>query len=347
MNKTTGVVFASGLIVMTVPLFLIGCGGGSSGSDKPAPATEPAVLSQGTVSDSIAWADSTVPGCTVSGPGAMAAQSANVAKELAVGSVVHGLYSGMSDLRLGQGAPRTLYPQSDVFAGECGGTLSLSSDHAQGNTDYIIRFNNFCMMDYSATPPGQTIIDGTLEGTEHGEPGPFGPVVSKATAKVDRLSVQAGGETTNISLSGLTVEFGNPGTWGPDEPTAENPDHITLERLTFDLASQGRVHTVSGLDARSWERENWDSVLDISTGRYSSSAGWHVDMATSEPLVVNWDGELIAGSLELTGGDGDYVTVKPSQTNSGLLDMTLNDQPIEQSLDCREAGEGLLGFLIF
>ena len=234
-----------------------------------------------------------------------------------------------------------------VFAGECGGTLSLSSDHAQGSTDYVIRFNNFCMMDYSATPPGQTIIDGTLEGTEHGEPGVFGPLVSKATAKVDRLSVQAGGETTNISLSGLTVEFGNPGTWGPDEPTAENPDRITLERMTFDLASQDRVHTVSGLSARSWERENWDSVLDISTGRYSSSAGWHVDMATSEPLVANWDGELIAGSLELTGGGGDYVTVKPSPTNGGLLDMTLNGQPIEQSLDCREASEGLLGFLVF
>ena len=346
MNKMIPMSLLGGLILLAVPPLMTGCGGGSSSSDRGPSATEPASVTQATVANSINWVESTVPGCTVATAGASVTATTSLANGIAGHSVLGGAYARMAELRNAQGAPRALYAQGDVFAGECGGTLSVSSDHRQGNTDYEIRFNNFCMLDYSAETPQQTVIHGTVKGTEHGTPSDFGPIVSRASASIDRLTIRAGDETTHISLDGFNVEYGNPAAWAPEDPTAANPDRISLTRLTVDLASQGRVHTVSDVSARSWESD-WDSVVDISSGRYASSAGWHVDIATSEPLVANWDGELIAGSIEITGSGNDTVTVKPSETAGGLLDITLNGQPIDQRLDCREAGEGLFGFLLF
>jgi len=67
-----------------------------------------------------------------------------------------------------------LLPMAGVgSAGTCGGSLDVEFDHGNGDTDYVLTFNNYCM----TSADGDVVLDGVLEAFEDGTPSDTGPIV--------------------------------------------------------------------------------------------------------------------------------------------------------------------------
>ncbi len=215
-------------------------------------------------------------------------------------------------------------------AGSCGGSVEFTSDHAHGNTDYVVTFDAFCIQ----TDDGAVLTDGVLEATEEGNPTPNGPMIKALELRTDGpVELTHRARLITLELDRARTEYGNPSTFAPDAPTAENPDIITVTRgsMTYDseredYVRQVRISRIGGNEA----------TVHIERGEVGTVGEGQVSFQTppDEPLVVNLSGgDVLTGAVEFTGAGGTVVRVEPT-SGLGVFTITLNGEPHDRALDC-------------
>jgi hypothetical protein len=335
------ILISVGLSFMAVPIMIVGCGGGGGDNDN-GPGDDAggnAVISATTVNDALAWFEGTVPGCQRTGVAGVTSAAASNINNV---SVLSEVYSLLKDAKSVSGVAARAPAAAQTFAGDCGGTMSLNSVHQSGNTTYTFAFNNFCSTDTTVTPPEQSIVTGTVTSVENGTPGASGPTVTGMAASTDSLRVVAGGQTVNVSLSNARLDYGAPGTWEPGPATMNNPDRLSVPQATINYETQGKTHTVRNVNASVYESGS-NEVMTISSGQYVTSSHGTLNIATSQPLVINSDtGVMSSGALNITGSDGGVVTVAASGASDAKLTISVNGTPLATGMNCSGA-QGLLG----
>jgi hypothetical protein len=311
---------------------LFACGG-SSGGGSGGSGGGKAELSEARVVESLTIIEDTVPGCQVTNTSMAAAPVALMKSALDNDSALSNIRN-MSAFQL------------DEIAGDCGGTLSIDSEHKSGNTTYLVVFNNFCFYDEEAVTPQEVIINGKLKGVEEGTPSDSGPIISGMRANTEgKLTIQTGDETISISLDDLRVKHGNPSTWEPDPPTAANPDRLTIKQVSIDMKNQGLSHTLKNIEAEIHESGD-NQIMEIFSGTYNTGKDY-VDVYTTTPLVIDEGGNMTGGTIAVEG-DGDIVTISRAPgTPAGVLELRRNGVKINKNLDCSEIEIPLLDMFLF
>jgi hypothetical protein len=101
-----------------------------------------------------------------------------------------------------------------------------------------------------------------------------------------------------------------PGNLGPGyADDASNPDRLSVPQATINYETQGKTHTLRNVSATMHESGS-NQVMTISERPISSRrAHGTLNIATSQPLVINSDtGVMSSGALNITGSDGGVVT---------------------------------------
>jgi hypothetical protein len=235
-------------------------------------------------------------------------------------------------------------PPPAVFAGNgstgtCGGDVAVDFTHESGITDYVVEFIQFCM----TSPDGDLIVNGTVDAREVGTPSDSGPVISALEASTDGVvSVERGGETFDIEVTGLRTEYGLPATWAPDWPDETNPDETTIERASIRW-SDGTEDYVEGV--RYQRTGGLQATVRIFEGKLGREGGDFVVIRTSEaePLEVDMLGLGIAGgALEIQGAKDTLLVVRPHDEVTGAFDLELDGTPFPDGLDCSGGREPFL-----
>jgi len=330
------------VLVVMLALGPVACGGDGDGDDNPGTSSTNADLSETSVQTAVDNIDTYVPGCEPVGvtPLAFAAPSAAPAAVIELVDLLRLAAGGATD----EANVRTLALPAiggQTIDGDCGGKADISSNHESGTTTFSVSFTNFCVED-STSSSGQTNLDGALTLKEIGTPTDFGPEISRVTATVPSLTVVSDGETTTLTLGELSYDYGTPGVT-PGTPTQATPDRISIDRVTIDYVSKGKKHSLSDLSATTWEAGS-DMVVGIDKGRYDTTSSGYVDISTGDPLVLNPDGVLTGGSLDLSGADGT-VTVTPSPAGIDIFEVAVDGQSMATAVDC-SSGAGLLSQLL-
>lgn len=230
----------------------------------------------------------------------------------------------------GQPAARQA-PSRRRSEGPCGGSVEGSSVHEDGNTDYDVLLDGFCVQG----DQGTLVLDGAVVAREVGTPSDAGPVVEALELDTDGpLLLIEGGDTAEWQISNFRVVYGMPQPGSPGVPDAENPDRISVGEFTATFAD-GTVSYMRGLElTRSGPYTG--ATLEIVDGITGTVGEGRADLRTPEGDPLTFD----IGSLGFTGGAVDYagkgstVTAVPSPTQPGVVDLELDGTPHERSLDC-------------
>lgn len=343
-----------GISIIAIPVGFIGCNGGSSSGGGAT-----ADITTAAVDEALTWVNDTIPGCRRTDPAAATVAEAGKTAAWSIGALTE-VFTLLADARKLSSGQATI-PARQTFVGDCGGTLDVDSVHLNGITTYTLTFNNFCSTDNSsptpllsaatgpqesaATGPQQSTATGIVIAKQIGTPGASGPLVTSGTMTTDELTVVTGTETMKLAMNNAAVTYGVPGTWEPGIPTAANPDQVTIDRVTANLESQDRIHTLTNVTASAHE-SGVNAIVNITGGRYATTSHGQVNIATSVPLVGNMTtGQITAGTLTLTGAAGSMAEVTASGTGDGTATVTVNGVPYGSGLDCSGA-QGFLGLLL-
>jgi hypothetical protein len=230
-----------------------------------------------------------------------------------------------------------LLPMAGVgSSGSCGGSLDVEFDHGNGDTDYVLTFNQYCV----SSNDGDVVLNGTVEAFEDGTPSDTGPVVDSLELETDgEVEIVHNGETMLATVRGARTEYGLPAAGGPQPPTAENPNVTTIRGASAvfvdhdnreDYVRDMRVERTGGTTA----------TVTILEGETGTTGVGRVDIRTAanDPLVIDMVGaQITSGTVELLGADDTIMTMQPSSTQPGVFDVTVNGQPFDRSVDCTDA----------
>ncbi len=309
----------------------VGCGGGGGGDDDggtTAPTTGTSDLTPDTVESTLARVADFVPGCSVSGSAARVAADGTGA----FSAFAEAVGSQLNLKRALRTAPYTI-PETTI-PGSCAdnpGSIVMSGEHDNGDTSLSLVFNAFCA-ENDATGE-QVIVDGSVSAFEDGTPSDTGPIVEAVDVDSPGLTVESGGTSVTMTLSGLHYVFGVP----DGDPTAENPDVLTLTSLTVTDNTTGEVSQVTNLTIKTYDSGD-STVVIVDSGTMCLPDTGCVDIETETPFVMDADGNVTSGSLLITGSDGNTVTVTADPTKPGAFAVAVNGSELEGTeLDCSDA----------
>jgi len=75
----------------------------------------------------------------------------------------------------------------------------------------------------------------------------------------------------------------------------------------------------------------------MSSGRFSLGDKGYVDVSTSQPLVMDSDGDMVSGAVDVAGANGNVVTVIIGD-ESGKFILEINGEPMDMCMDCSGFG---------
>ena len=329
------------LILAFFPLFFTGCGGGGSDDDdNNGTATQAAVIDEASVTEEMEFMEESIPGCRMVEATEIAAGIMGSPLPPDSSGALVGLFATLTAAR-----NRTLDYLTAIsiapmeIEGSCGGTMTISSSHSNGTTTFTLVFTDFCSSDDTANPPVEMTINGKLIAKQIGTPSGAGPIISQYTAETDgKLTVEVGAETVSLTLENFIYTLGSPGVT-PGAPTLTNPDQVAMDQLTINFETQKRVMTLTDLRAASYE-EGDNKVAELSSGRFSLGDKGYVDVKTSQPLVMDSNGDMVSGAVDFAGANGNVVTVIIGE-ETGKFTLEINGEPMDMCMDC--SGLGLDG----
>jgi len=218
--------------------------------------------------------------------------------------------------------------------GACGGGLEVAGEHANGNTDYDIDFDAFCM---SGTEAGDVVLDGQLKGREEGTPSDSGPVVSAFSLDTDGpLAVAHDGYDLEVELAGLRTDYGLPAAWSPDTPTDSAPDVTVADLLTVHFPGGEEPDLLIG-DVR-LERTGAVPAITVVEGIVAIEGEGHVQVSTppGEPFGFG-SVDDVSGAIVLTGAEGTELVLRPVAGDMLTVELELNGSPMNENVDCSAA----------
>ena len=304
---------------------LSGCGGGGGGGGSGG---KLATVDQAWAQKAVADVADRVPGCEGDQARAASALRSGISQLSELVKIVS-IQPNDEEMR----QKRVL--KNYQISGQCGGVVHVDSEHANGNTDYSLDFQQYCV----DAEGGPSRLQGEIESTEVGNPTNSGPRISEVRTSVPGLEVAYGSDTTVITVDGYKTQFGVPATWSPGVPTESSPDKTTVKRVKIGYKSQGTTDEISNLSLERWGNSASASV-EVKAGRYTigeTNEQLELGTAAGEPMQVNIDSTTwVGGALELRGADDTVMEVRPSGTR-GQYVATVNGEPASDDLDCQGA----------
>lgn len=286
---------------LTLSLLLLGCPGGAGGGGNDGPLL---TLDEATVDLHLDRVESDLPWCVAPEVGA---------------------------------AARSLGRSS----GSCGGSLSATRDHGNGDTEYLVALDDFCMDD-----AGQSVLaTGTLRLFEDGTPSDFGPVIaSHQAATQGPIALEQAGGNADLDIEAFRIDYGYPDVT-PGAPDESHPDVLTLGAFEMTQAD-GRVDFVRHLRVEAVGSST--VTLEITDGAWGAAGEGHVAIRTAadDPLIIDRTSyALVGGTLELVGEDDVVLALQPDPARPGVYTLTLDGAPFDREVDCGAANAPLTQLL--
>lgn len=313
------------------------------------------VLDAAEVSSRLARIEAAIPTCTTTGApvDTGAGQDTDndtdavAAAQISLGrrdlTVMRGLLAQATDAFKALSAARRAGLDVQLIAGNgatgsCGGSLDVGYDHGDGTTVYTLVFADFC----ASGDVTDVTMNGTVVGKEIGTPSDDGPVISAFELDTEGpLAVAYDGGGFEVTATGVRSEFGNPSTWQPASPDADNPDVTRVRNVTFESSDPEIPDMViRGLE---WERPGPARDIAITTGVVGARDDGHVRVSTppGELLVID-PLRPVGGAVILEGADDTQVVARPVAGEALSFELEVEGAPFEQGLDCSEtSGVGL------
>jgi len=286
---------------------MTGCGGSSSG--EKASAGNGGALDTQSVEKLTRNAAELIPGCSYQG--ATLSSSPDPMQLQAYRNVVDTLKiakRGKKDVRATQ-----INEQED---GSCGGTLTTTGTHNNGDEDVQYVFNNYCTS-YGST---KTTVNGTLNVKTDGTPTPDGPEIQELRASTGGdgivTTTVTGSETTTESffLDNLDYKVGQPAT-------------ITLQELRIHQDNQD--FKLTNLNMEMSESES-DGYIQVKSATYYDPEIGSVSMQTNRIPINPKQGDK--AEITITRG-GTTATLTSSDPETGKFDVIQNGKRVG-ALDC-------------
>ena len=227
-------------------------------------------------------------------------------------------------------------------AGSCGGEVTATFEHGNGDTDYSVTFDAFCLQ----TEEGPMTIDGDLRVFEDGTPSDFGPVIDRRTMdSVGPLHSEGPFGTLDAEITGFEWAYGYPDV-DPGVPDDANPDVITLQSLEVTVEG-GRVDVIRNVELTA--TGDTTRTIRMLDGEIGSEQDGVADMMTPEddPLVLDMtDLSIVSGSLEFHGAGNSVLVATPDPTRPGVYTLTVNGEAFDRDVDCSGALSPLIAAMV-
>lgn len=226
-------------------------------------------------------------------------------------------------------------PPADEL-GSCGGRWGYRNYvHLNGVTTATLSFENYCQDD-SDTGERET-VNGAVSFVNTATPGADGPVTTQVTADTTQpvtITVRsASGDTLSaqsISFTGFRMAVGVPdGT-----PTVDRPDVLSLAEMSVRNLSTGKTYRQSNYELRQYQTQADESVMTFS-GRGHRSDGSSFDIATTDALVIDGDGDWTSGTITTTGANGTRAVAAVVPGSEMQLSLTVNGTPVTSLPACQ------------
>ena len=219
-------------------------------------------------------------------------------------------------------------PPADQL-GDCGGRYGYRDySHVNGVTTATLAFENYCERD-SSTGERQ-LVNGAIAFVNTATPTASGPISTQLVADTSapvtvivQTSTGAPVSSETLSFTGFKTVVGVPG----GTPTAANPNVMTLADMTVKNNDTGKTYRESNYLLREYETPAGNTEMTFS-GRGYRSSGSYFDIASTQPVVMDADGDVVSGVFTFTGANGSnaVATLVPGSTMQATL--TVNGAPV-------------------
>jgi len=230
------------------------------------------------------------------------------------------------------------------YPGDCGGNVSFSGVHNNGDTGGSLNLNNFCMRD--AATGASNVLNGRMSLNADGTPGQTGPITSAVSAEslgVVTL-VRSTGESFSMELTGLNYRYGRPG----QVPTLAQQDKLTVEEFVIRNNTTGQTTKIDVVEADIGYRSPVPTTSTRGSGTvevtgsmdvfFPNAGKVSVETLPGQPLVIDRSrSEIKSVGLEVVGAGGKSATFTVSESNPGVFVVSMSDPAFAgASVDCSE-----------
>lgn len=219
-------------------------------------------------------------------------------------------------------------PPADQL-GDCGGRLGYRDySHVNGVTTAKLAFENYCELDSSSGE--RQMVNGAIAFVNTATPTASGPITTQLVADTStpltvlvQTSTGAPVSSETLSFTGFKTVVGVPG----GTPTAANPNVMSLADMTVKNNTTGKTYRESNYLLRQYETPAGNTEMTFS-GRGYRSNGSYFEIASTQPVVLDADGDTVSGVFTFTGANGStaVATLVPGSTMQATL--TVNGAPV-------------------
>lgn len=219
-------------------------------------------------------------------------------------------------------------PPADQL-GDCGGRLGYRDySHVDGVTTAKLAFENYCGLDSSSGE--RQMVNGAIAFVNTATPTASGPITTQLVADTStpltvlvQTSTGAPVSSETLSFTGFKTVVGVPG----GTPTAANPNVMSLADMTVKNNTTGKTYRESNYLLRQYETPAGNTEMSFS-GRGYRSNGSYFEIASTQPVVLDADGDTVSGVFTFTGASGStaVATLVPGSTMQATL--TVNGAPV-------------------
>ena len=207
--------------------------------------------------------------------------------------------------------------------GSCGGTMTETGTHDNGDTDAVYAFANYCTGDGT----NSTTLNGTISVFQDGTPSADGPVIESVTASTGSSGIttttKVDGDTTTQTLYLTNLKY-----------TVGNPSILTITELKT-VSSEDGTYRVTNV--------NIEQNGDLGTGTVQIKNATYYDpdigaVSISTSAIPMGDTASGTASITVTSSGSSPVTFTSTDANKGLFTLTQDGETVG-GLDCSALDE--------
>lgn len=295
--------------LFSVVVLLSACGGsgggGSSSTALYSGKTSQAAIDEQSVKGTLAGMQDIFPSCSATGVSKVA--TGKVKPLLAVVKTARLVLQPTISKRVGKSVSLLATTTPSPRTGDCGGTLTYPTySHSSGTTTMSVKWDNYCTTDSFGN---RTTFNGTLSAVDAGTPTASGPVTSKLTTEIPRLTVvevnSSGTVIANETIRLIGFEY-LPAA-GASANLANLPGTIRLSSFELNEDKTGKAYMLQNLNMTT-SIVGSDTQMTIS-GRIFRGTSGYADLTTDTPLVIDSSQNLKSGAISFTGTNGSKATL--------------------------------------
>lgn len=294
-------------------LALLGCssGGDSNGATK-------AKLTPQNAEEMAVSAASALPGCTYRSDTYLLAPDIN-------DEMLRLYKQTVEDIKYKTKPYARAYPINQQESGTCPtnpGSVTMSGEHSNGTDNVTYTFDNYCTGDSIE----QTVINGGFNLKTVAEPTDFGPIPEYTEIKSASLSVtdksSEGTYTSSVDINKFKYTYGN----GNNEPTASSPNLLTISSFSARDGQTGEKFDIANVNIEVYNSGS-NSIMTINQVTYTDPKNGSVSVS-SQPIVVDENGNASGGALTVQGADGSSMTMEPDPSVNNGYTVNVDGQDL-------------------